>query len=116
MSRLPSVKTLSRVFDNAKEARRILEMSRAELLELPAGAARDRECYSAPKTWDLRMCCLDALDPGLFGVEGFQARSGDWCEYLNTGDTYAATLIRFRGRYFVASLGDIAERHGTLEG
>jgi ferredoxin-like protein FixX len=116
--RLPSIKTLRAVFDDkAPEARRILEMSRAELEALPAGAARVAECYGRPDTVDLRMSCLDALGCGTFGVESFETTKRDWrtgapevCEYLNTGDTYAPTLINFCGRYRVASWGDIAER------
>lgn len=110
--RLPSIKTLADVFgSNAREARRVLEMSRAELETLPACEARVKECYHRPATSDLRLTALDAL-AGTNGVEGFQVRDGGWCEYLNTGDTYAATLLRFRGRYIVGCWGDIAERHG----
>ena len=107
---LPSIKTLRAVFgDKAREARRILEMNRAELEALPAGAARLRECYHPPKTYDLRLHCLDALGES-FGVEGFQLRTGEFCDYLNTGDTYAPTLLRVNGRYRVGCWGDIAER------
>ena len=107
---LPSVRTLSAVFgDNAKQARRILEMSRRELESLPAGAARVAECYHPPATSDLRLTCLNAL-AGTHGVESFQTKTG-YCDYLNAGDAYAATLVRFRGRYRVTTWGDIAERH-----
>ena len=107
---LPSVRTLSAVFgDNAKQARRILEMSRRELEALPAGAARVAECYHPPATSDLRLTCLNAL-AGTHGVESFQTKNG-YCDYLNAGDAYAATLVRFRGRYRVTTWGDIAERH-----
>lgn len=106
---LPSVRTLRAVFgDNAKHARAILEMSRRELEELPAGAARVQECYNPPATSDLRLTCLDAL-AGTHGVEAFETRRG-WCEYLNAGDTYSVTLVRYRGRYRVTTWGDIAER------
>lgn len=106
---LPSVRSLRAVFgDNAKRARAILEMSRAELEALPAGAARVAECYHPPATSDIRMECLDAL-AGTHGVEAFETRRG-WCEYLNAGDTYAPTLVRYRGRYRVTCWGDIAER------
>lgn len=106
---LPSVRTLRAVFgDNAKHARAILEMSRRELEELPAGAARVQECYNPPATSDLRLTCLDAL-AGTHGVDAFETRHG-WCEYLNAGDTYSVTLVRYRGRYRVTTWGDIAER------
>jgi hypothetical protein len=108
---LPSVRTLRVVFgDNAKQARAILEMSRRELEALPAGAARVAECYNPPATSDIRLTCLDAL-AGTHGVEAFATKRDGYCEYLNAGDTYAPTLVRFRGRYRVATWGDIAERH-----
>jgi hypothetical protein len=109
----PSIKTLRRIFGaNAADAKRILEMTRAQLLQLPAGAARERECYHPPQTWDIRMECLNALGD-FSGVEGIDItvrgeRVG--VEYLNAGDTYAPTLCRIGGRYRVCSWGDIAER------
>ena len=60
MMRTPSIKTLSTVFDNPAEAKRILRMSRAQLLETSAGAARNAECYNPPKTYDLRMHAPDS--------------------------------------------------------
>ena len=108
---LPSVKTLSVVFgDRAKDARLILKMSRAQLSELPACVDVLKECYHPPKTCDLRMVALDAICEGSFGVEAFSTRDG-WCDYLNTGDTYSITLLRFNGRYRVACWGDIAEKY-----
>ncbi len=113
--RTPSTKVLREVFgDNATEAKRVLQMSRTQLLELPACIARDRECYNPPATYDLRMTALDKL-ANTCGVEAFQTRNGNWCEYLNSGDTYAATLLRYRGHYRVGCWGDIAERHGTRD-
>ena len=107
----PSIKTLRQVFgDKAPMAKTILRMSRAQLLELPAGAARLSECYHAPKTYDIRLHCLDALGE-TFGVESFQLSDGTYCDYLNNGDTYTPPLLRVHGRYRVCSWGDIAERH-----
>lgn len=107
--RLPSIKTLTLVFgDKARQARAILEMSRAELEKLPAGAARVAECYHPPKTYDLRLTCLDALGES-YGVESFELRNGSYCDYLNTGDTYSPTLMRVNGVYRVGCWGDIAE-------
>lgn len=111
--RLPSVKTLSSVFgDKARDARAILEMNRAQLEALPAGAARARECYHPPATYDLRLTCLDALGES-YGIEYFETPRGEAVHYLNAGDTYAPTLVRFRGTYRVASWGDLAEKHGA---
>ena len=109
-SRLPSVKTLSRVFgEKAKEARAILEMTRAQLDDLPAGSSRNRECYNRPKTYDVRMHCLDALAK-TYGVEAFETTTG-YADYLNIGEMYADTLI-YDGRYSVVCLGTYIERHG----
>lgn len=109
---LPSIKTLRQVFDHrAKEARAILEMSRAQLEELPAAADMLRRSYGSPRTCDIRMVCLDAICEGSHGVEAFQLRDGSYCDYLNTGDTYNVTLLRVHGRYRVCCWGDIAERH-----
>lgn len=113
--RSPSVKTLREVFgDKAREAKAVFRMSRNELLETPAGAARDKECFNPPETWDLRMNVLDAL-AGTFGIEEFRTRKGENVEYLNAGDTYAATIVYFRGNYYVGCWGDYAERHGTSD-
>lgn len=105
----PSVKTLSKVFDNPKVAKKIMCMSRSELLQTDAGKARYSECYNAPKTYDLRMHSLNAIDSGLHGVESAESINGEFAEYLNTGETYAPTLIYWRGNYRVQSLGDFIE-------
>jgi len=110
MIRSPSIKALRAIFDdNAAQAKALLTMTRAQLLETPVGAARLAECYHAPTTQDIRMECLNAL--GMFyGVEGFDTKRGE-CLYLNAGDTYTPTLVRFNGAYRIACWGDIAERH-----
>lgn len=111
---LPSIKTLRQIFaDKAPQARAILEMTRAQLEALPAGAARVAECYHSPSNADVRMHCLNALGESS-GVESFgPLRDGSRCTYLNTGDTYTPTLVRVCGRYRVACWGDIAEREAA---
>lgn len=109
MFQKPSIKTLSAVFSDPKKARAIFEMSRSQLLETEAGNARDKECYHAPKTYDLRLHVLNACDNGLFGVEAVQSVSGEYADYLNAGDTYTPTVIYWRGRYRVQSIGDFVE-------
>jgi hypothetical protein len=106
----PSIKTLSRVFTDPKRAREILDMGRAELESLPAGFRRVSECYHSPKTYDIRMECLNEIEPRLYGLECFDTRKGP-CFYLNAGDTYTPTLIYFQGRYSVTCWGDIAEKY-----
>lgn len=106
---LPSIKTLARVFENPKHARAIFEMSHEELAAHPIGRARIAECYNAPKWNDVRMHVLNTLDSGLFGLEAIQTNSGEYADYINTGDTYADTVIYWRGAYRVQSIGDFIE-------
>ena len=112
MIRSPSIKALKPIFgDNAMQAKTLLTMTRAQLIQTPVGAARVAECYHAPSTQNIRMECLNAL--GNFdGVEGFNTNKGQ-CLYLNAGDTYAPTLVRFNCAYRVACWGDVAERYGA---
>lgn len=106
--RLPSINTLSQVFEDPKRARQILEMTRAQLLELDVCIARERECYNTPETNELRLTALNALESGLHGVEYGTVKDRPY-KYLNTGDMYAATLIYFEGSYRVQCLGDFIE-------
>lgn len=110
MLRSPSIKSLRAVFgDNAKRAKELLTMTRGQLISTPEGKARVNECYYPPTTQDIRMTCLNVLG-GFYGVEGFDTKKGE-CLYLNAGDTYALTLIRFSGSYRISSWGDIAEKY-----
>ena len=44
------------------------------------------------------------------GVEAFESVGGFW-EYVNTGDTYAETVVLSPGwRFMVTTIGDILER------
>ena len=109
--RLPSIKTLASVFgDDAKQARKIMEMSRTELAQNAAGAARIAECYHAPKTYDVRLTVLDALGHS-YGVEGAEDTDGNWLTYLNTGDPYSPTVWHYQGKYSVGCLGSFIEHH-----
>ena len=110
--RSPTIKALRQLFGaNAAQAKVLLKMSRDQLLRTPVGAARLAECYHAPTTQDIRMECLNALG-GFHGVEGFTTRRGE-CLYLNAGDTYTPTLVRYGSSYRIGCWGDIAERHGA---
>lgn len=107
--RTPSIKTLSMVFENPKLAKSILMMRQADLRVHPVGAARIAECYSMPKWCDIRMTILNSIDAGLYGVESCETNSGEYADYLNTGDSYAPTVIFWRGNYRVQPLGDFIE-------
>lgn len=75
-----------------------------------------RLCFNPPSGHDLRMSALNEVIGG-FGVEVL----GDvnnyppdiQAEYINTGDTYSATIIYRDGRYFVGCWGDLAEKLGV---
>ena len=114
MLRSPSIKALRQLFGaDAPKAKKYLKMSRLQLLQLPAGAARLAECYYEPTTQDIRMTCLNALG-GFHGVEGFTTRRGE-CLYLNAGDTYALTLLRYGSSYQLGCWGDIVDRDGEYD-
>jgi hypothetical protein len=113
----PSIKTLERAFPGkGRELRKALEAKRAELVLHPAGAARIEECHHPPKTYDVRMHVLNAIAE-THGVEYINHKDDTFTQssgldYLNTGDTYALTIIRncATGSYRVAAWGDIVER------
>jgi hypothetical protein len=108
----PSTKTLSRVFSDAIHAKHILQLPRSKLLALTELQDFISKMHNPPDTYVMRLHALNLLDSGLHGVEYCRAHTGEYAEYLNTGETYAETLIYWRGRYRVQSLGDFIE---TLE-
>jgi hypothetical protein len=111
--RLPSIKTLSAVFgDNAKTAREILELTKTagKLAEYPSVEHARKTAYSPHSRNRIKLLALDDLGQ-FYGVESIETSKGDECaDYLNTGDTYAETLILWRGTYRVQTLGDFIEK------
>lgn len=109
--RKPSIKTLRAAFgENAPEARRIFEMSRAELERTETGAeiARGFHHGYCESLAFFRLLCLNACG-GFHGVEAVRTSADEYAEFLNAGDTYALTVIRWRGNYRVQTLGDFIE-------
>lgn len=107
--RKPSVKTLVQVFgDQAKEARKIFELTQGEMRKHPAGAKRIAECYYSPKWYDVRLHILDSLGE-TYGIESVHTEEDEYADYLNVGEMYAPTVIYWRGNYRVQSLGDFIE-------
>ena len=113
--RLPSIKTLSPIFvDKAIEARKILQMSRVDFFNAPSSRHFDevkqiiRTSYNTPRTYVLQMAALSLLGD-FYGHESIESTKGEYAEYLNSGDTYNLTLIRWRGKYRVQTLGDFVE-------
>lgn len=104
--------------ENAKIARALMK-GEIRVTGNPAFPATNKwiaDCHNKPRRIDL---ILSALDECLecSGVEAF--RSGNdtqsaIAEYLNTGDTYTATIL-FRhdtGTFRLTSWGDFFERNG----
>ena len=106
--RKPCINTLSGICENPRAVRAVFEMTREELKKTDAGAKRFAECYHPPKTYDLRLCVLNAA-AGFHGVESAQTTNGRFVDYLNAGDTYTPTIIYWDGQYRVQSFGDFVE-------
>lgn len=110
---IPSQKALEKAFPTKGRVLRRLLSSKQAVLDHPAAIARAKECFSIPRISDLR---LHALNHELetFGVEyvrGNNTKRSPSFDYLNTGDTYATTIVRYAdGRYRITSWGDIVER------
>jgi len=131
-TRAPSVKTLCQLKDvtreTAKRIRLVIKLeTRNELADyaeryLPRTRDWLMRCYHRPQASDLRAAMLDEL-LCTFGVEYLFATAEGLqghcslpsdelvCEFLNAGDTYATTLIRYHGRWQLGCWGDIAERY-----
>ena len=107
--KLPSIEELAEVFDEPQEARKILEMSYNQLSTTDAGMKRIKECYNDPMHFDLCMTVLNSIQNNLFGMECLLSDTNEFAHYLNTGDSYNATIIYFRDNYRVQSVADFIE-------
>ena len=118
--RLPSIRTLESAFPgHGRELRTLLESARA-VREHPAAVARRAECFHPPSLLDQRLHALNATAETC-GVEYIAHRDDTYSEtygieYLNTGDSYASTLMfdHARGSWRVGSWGDVVERFPNL--
>jgi hypothetical protein len=129
----PSIKTLMQLKDMTKPKaeliRRVIKADRECLLQLTSeiephkrNLEWQRYNYINHSTADLRSELLDKL-LGTFGVEylfkGSEGLRGDpesmhdspLITYCNAGDTYALTLLKYRGRWQVGDWGSIAEKY-----
>ena len=122
--RVPSVKTLSRIgkcdIRELRLVRRILRAADAELEDLiqrhaPRTAERFRDSHPLSQS-DLRRLHAANELLHMHGVEAIiPTRRKPLFLYLNTGESYAATLMLaggHGGRWRVADWGSIAERGG----
>lgn len=115
MKRTPSVAALEAAFPGKGAALKRLLTDKNAVIEHPAAVALRDACYHAPTLGYMRLEALNA-EAGTYGVECAWKESDDMIgppafEYLNTGDPYVATIVRFRsGTYAVRCWGDIVER------
>ena len=72
-----------------------------------------KSCYNSPSQIEQVMSAIDEVLEN-HGVEGFRVKSREWATYSNTGDTYALTVVYFRGKFRACSWGDIAEKYGCF--
>ena len=115
--RLPSIKTLESAFPGKGRGLRKLLESAAAVKRHPAAIRLREDCLHAPSLHDLRLHALNG-EAETFGVEYIAHRDDGWrvddqygIEYLNTGDTYTATLLfdHHKQTWRVCSWGDIVE-------
>lgn len=116
MRNIPSVKTLEAAFPTKGKVLRHLLQSSVAVREHPAAMALEQQSYNPHALSHLRMTALNA-ELETFGVEHCHHTSADvHCvdrcfDYLNTGDAYGTTIIRFEdGRYRVGDWGTVVER------
>ncbi len=86
----------------------------------PATEKWARSCYNPLPAKDTKLAALSEL----LGMHGVECIQGDWwdhyygdnvAEYLNTGDSYAATILldHQRGKWLLTSWGDFVETMET---
>ena len=99
----------------AKQVRGIMAGS-FDPVDVPGMESRLRQMYNRPRDSALRMMALDILLEG-FGVESillpFPDRQLYVAEYVNTGDTYSATILfeTQTGKYRITTWGDWLEAY-----
>ena len=113
--RYPSATTLQRITGGdrrlALKLRRLLDGRLNPTLASPRCAEWVRQCYNNPSGVEQILCAADEL----IGTHGVECVWGEdelrpAFEYLNTGDSYAATLIWSDGAFRVSGWADELER------
>ena len=117
--RAPSVKALLDAFpdltrERVATIRAVIHGSVKPEDVSPATAKWVDACYHRPSVGERKMSALDELIGGS-GAEAIWSHDDiAWpvAEYVNTGDTYSATILRVRGgRYLLTTWGDWYERN-----
>lgn len=108
---IPSEKVLEKTFPGKGKELRTLLTSNDAVLAHPASVQLEKDCYSPPPMSYMRITALNAVLEG-HGVEYVQGeRRNSSFEYVNMGDPYEVTIVRFNdGRYRIACWSDIVER------
>ena len=95
----------------AEELRRILKCENTSEIhntDYPS-VTEYRKTYGQPQKYMVRLLAVSDLIGG-FGVESAEtARGGEWLDYVNVGETYAQTIVYFRGVYSFCTLGGYIE-------
>lgn len=105
----PSINKLALVFSDPKKAKEILQMTRQELMVIPAVQWRMKNCINPPRNYDLVLTALNAIDSKVYGVESIKSEKGEFASYINVGDVYKPTVIYYQNTYRVKSIGDFVE-------
>ncbi len=108
------------------EARAVLALIEGDLVidpinvpeQFEATAQWVRQCYNHPSAEELAMSAINELIGG-HGVEGIEVDGEYVAEYVNTGDTYSATILREYGflgsEYHLTSWGDFLEEREAVD-
>jgi hypothetical protein len=68
-----------------------------------------RQCHNEPKLYEKRLCALNEIIGG-YGIEAvFPEYDGmvPLFEYINMGESYKSTIVRYSGgRYIISTMGD----------
>jgi hypothetical protein len=97
------------VVDYLRYAARVARRTLSRLLQTD----EYRYCHRSFAIRDAMLVAEKACQLGTFGVEYINKgsnRRSPAIDYLNTGDTYAVTLLYVNGRFRVGCWGDIVER------
>lgn len=118
---VPSAKRISKVMRvpmaNARLAWKLMKgrISPESIEHFPRTYKWAMQCYNYPKHSEMVMEALNEVLEG-FGV-GVVGDFNDYppkieFEYINTGETYAPTIVKIKGKYILTSCGDMIEKLG----
>lgn len=116
----PPIKRLTEHFEGYTEEQiervhMLIGLSGQGLNRLPAAEALQAQMHSPMKHGELRME-LFARALQAFGVEGMKAeRFDEWATWVNVGAQDAATIVRWRSRYYLTTWSDFFEHHPPVQ-